>query len=65
MIARRSIAGVIFDPSACHAHCEYAELGVMELFSSFGKVFLKEYHQICPKTKPVDQYDDRIALYGL
>jgi 1-phosphatidylinositol-3-phosphate 5-kinase len=64
-IADRSTADVIFDSSACHAHREYAELGVMKLFSSFGKVFLKEYHWICPKTEPVDQYDHGIALYGL
>lgn len=55
---------VIFDPSACYAHSEF-ELGIMKMFGGFGGSFLKEYHDLCPKTEPVDEYDDRIRLYEL
>lgn len=53
---------VVFDPSACYAHNEY-ELGIMHMFGGFGGTFLREYHALCPKTEPVDEYDDRVALY--
>lgn len=26
---------------------------------------MKDYHQMCPKTEPVSEYDDRIKLYEL
>ncbi|KAF2731020.1 Ketosamine-3-kinase [Polyplosphaeria fusca] len=55
---------VVYDPSACYAHSEF-ELGIMKMFGGFGGAFLKEYHSICPKTEPVDEYDDRIKLYEL
>jgi len=63
-IADGPIADVIFDPSACYAHSEY-ELGMMRMFGGFGKAFFNEYHRLCPKTEPVDEYDDRITLYEL
>ncbi|KAH7381527.1 Fructosamine/Ketosamine-3-kinase [Pyrenochaeta sp. MPI-SDFR-AT-0127] len=55
---------VIFDSSACYAHNEY-ELGIMKMFGGFGAGFLKEYHELCPKTEPVNEYDDRVKLYEL
>lgn len=55
---------VIFDSSACYAHSEF-ELGIMKMFGGFGGSFLKEYHDLCPKTEPVDEYDDRVKLYEL
>lgn len=55
---------LVFDPSACYAHSEY-ELGIMKMFGGFGGSFLKEYHELCPKTEPVEEYEDRIALYEL
>ena len=55
---------VIFDPSACYAHNEY-ELGIMKMFGGFGGGFLTRYHQLCPKTEPVGEYSDRVALYEL
>lgn len=55
---------VVYDPSACYAHSEY-ELGIMKMFGGFGGAFLKEYHGICPKTEPVEEYEDRVALYEL
>ena len=55
---------VVFDPSTCYAHSEY-ELGIMRMFGGFGKAFLKEYHEICPKSEPVGEYDDRVSLYEL
>jgi protein-ribulosamine 3-kinase len=55
---------VIYDPSAFYAHSEY-ELGIMKMFGGFGGSFLVEYHKLCPKTKPVSEYSDRVALYEL
>ncbi|CAO2657789.1 Nn.00g039150.m01.CDS01 [Neocucurbitaria sp. VM-36] len=55
---------VVFDSSACYAHNEY-ELGIMKMFGGFGGSFLKEYHELCPKTEPVDEYEDRVKLYEL
>ena len=54
----------IFDSSACYAHNEY-ELGIMKMFGGFGGSFLKEYHDLCPKTEPIEEYDDRVKLYEL
>lgn len=68
--SRGSIGGddvvqdVVYDPSACYAHSEY-ELGIMKMFGGFGGSFLREYHQLVPKTEPVDEYEDRVALYEL
>lgn len=58
------IEEVVYDSSACYAHNEY-ELGIMKMFGGFGGSFLKDYHKLCPKTEPVDEYEDRIALYEL
>ncbi|KAF2704027.1 Ketosamine-3-kinase [Pleomassaria siparia CBS 279.74] len=55
---------VVYDPSACYAHSEY-ELGIMKMFGGFGGSFLKEYHELCPKTEPVNEYEDRVRLYEL
>jgi protein-ribulosamine 3-kinase len=55
---------VVYDPSACYAHSEY-ELGIMKMFGGFGGSFLKDYHELCPKTEPVKEYEDRVKLYEL
>jgi protein-ribulosamine 3-kinase len=55
---------VIYDSSACYAHSEF-ELGIMKMFGGFGGNFLEEYHQLVPKTEPVEEYADRVALYEL
>ncbi|EMC97753.1 hypothetical protein BAUCODRAFT_31752 [Baudoinia panamericana UAMH 10762] len=55
---------IVFDSSACYAHSEY-ELGIMKMFGGFGASFLSEYHKLVPKTEPVDEYPDRVALYEL
>jgi len=54
----------VYDPSACYAHSEY-ELGIMQLFGGFDGTFMKKYHELCPKTEPVAEYEDRIMLYEL
>ena len=53
---------VVFDPSACYAHNEY-EFGIMRMFGGFGGKFWSEYHDMVPKTEPVDEYEDRLSLY--
>jgi protein-ribulosamine 3-kinase len=55
---------VIFDSSACYAHNEY-EFGIMKMFGGFGGSFMEDYHKLCPKTEPVDEYNDRVKLYEL
>jgi len=61
---KQGIQDVAYDSSAFYAHNEY-ELGIMKMFGGFGQSFLEEYHQTCPKTEPVEEYDDRVALYEL
>lgn len=55
---------VVFDSSACYAHSEF-ELGMMKMFGGFGSGFLTEYHQLVAKAEPIDEYEDRVALYEL
>ncbi|KAL8726642.1 MAG: hypothetical protein Q9166_006601 [cf. Caloplaca sp. 2 TL-2023] len=59
-----AVEDVVFDPSAVYGHSEY-ELGIMNMFGGFGKGFFDEYHKICPKTLPVEEYGDRVSLYEL
>lgn len=63
-IAGRPVEDVIFDPSAFYAHSEY-ELAIMSIFGGFSKAFFAEYHKLCPKTEPIEEYDDRISLYEM
>ncbi|KAF2089821.1 Ketosamine-3-kinase [Saccharata proteae CBS 121410] len=58
------VEDVVYDPSACYAHSEY-EIGIMKMFGGFGKTFFDEYHRLCPKTEPVEEYEDRVKLYEL
>ena len=37
----------------------------MRMFGGFGQSFMKEYHELCPKTEPRDEYEDRVSLYEL
>ncbi|KAG9951941.1 Ketosamine-3-kinase, partial [Aureobasidium melanogenum] len=55
---------IIYDSSAFYAHNEF-DGGIMRMFGGFGGSFFKEYHEIVPKTEPVDEYEDRLALYEL
>ena len=59
-----AVEDVVFDPSAVYGHSEY-ELGIMNMFGGFGKSFFDEYHKLCPKTLPVEEYQDRVKLYEL
>ncbi|MCJ1302071.1 1-phosphatidylinositol-3-phosphate 5-kinase [Hypocenomyce scalaris] len=61
---RGGVEDVVFDPSSCYAHGEY-ELGIMKMFGGFGGAFMREYHEVCPKTEPVGEYEDRVSLYEL
>ncbi|OAX85321.1 hypothetical protein ACJ72_00286 [Emergomyces africanus] len=61
-LAGRRVEEVIYDPSSFYGHSEY-ELGIMRMFGGFGGRFLEEYHRLCPKTEPVGEYEDRVALY--
>lgn len=56
--------GRIFDSSACYAHSEF-DLGIMSMFGGFDSSFFSDYHKLCPRAEPKDEYDDRINLYKL
>lgn len=60
----RRAEAVVFDPSAVYGHSEY-DLGIMKMFGGFGAAFWSEYGELVPKSEPVKEYDDRIALYEL
>lgn len=55
---------VIFDPSAFYGSREY-DWGIMKMFGGFDREFEREYHTICPKMEPVEEYSVRIRLYEL
>lgn len=57
------IEDVVFDPSASYSHSEF-DIGIMKMFGGFSSLF-SEYHKLCPKTEPADEYEDRVALYEL
>jgi protein-ribulosamine 3-kinase len=50
------MSGVIFDPSAVYGHNEY-EIGIQKMFGGFGSSFFNEYHNLVPKTEPVEEYE--------
>lgn len=54
---------VVYDPSSAWAHSEF-EMGIMKIFGGFSGV-MKEYHELKPKDKPIEEYEDRVELYEL
>ncbi|KAF9535639.1 fructosamine kinase PKL/CAK/FruK [Crepidotus variabilis] len=63
-VDRSSGQPVIFDPASYYGHNE-ADLSIARMFGGFPQAFYKTYHEIRPKTEPVDQYDHRANLYEL
>lgn len=67
---RGSIAGrggveeVVYDPSCVYGHSEY-ELGIMHMFGGYDGTFWDEYFKLVPKCEPVEEWEERIALYKL
>ncbi|KAJ9654675.1 hypothetical protein H2198_006342 [Neophaeococcomyces mojaviensis] len=57
-----AVEDLVFDPSAVYGHSEY-DHGIMNMFGGFSSSFWKEYFSHVPKTEPVEEYEDRIALY--
>lgn len=56
---------MVFDAAAFYAHNEY-ELGIWRReMVRFGKPFFKQYLRNFPPSEPVEQFDDRNALYVL
>jgi protein-ribulosamine 3-kinase len=49
---------VVFDPSVVYGHSE-CEIGIQRMFGGFGSDYWKEYHEIVPKTEPVEEYEVR------
>lgn len=37
----------------------------MRMFGGFGPGFEREYHKLKPKDEPVEEFEDRVALYEL
>eukprot|EP01057_Protomagalhaensia_wolfi_P001991 Protomagalhaensia_wolfi_Nauph_80__1990@NODE_2259_length_1147_cov_3_294224_g1764_i0_p1_GENE_NODE_2259_length_1147_cov_3_294224_g1764_i0NODE_2259_length_1147_cov_3_294224_g1764_i0_p1_ORF_typecomplete_len321_score63_15Fructosamin_kin/PF03881_14/6_7e79APH/PF01636_23/2_6e05_NODE_2259_length_1147_cov_3_294224_g1764_i04966 len=57
-----ALEAVVFDPGSCFAHSEY-ELGIMQMFGGFYRDFWNQYHQEVPMSDPIEEYNDRVALY--
>ncbi len=55
---------VVFDPSSVYGHAEY-ELGIMRMFGGYSPSFWREYAALVPKDEPVEEWEDRLALYEL
>ncbi|KAG8896817.1 hypothetical protein FRB99_008624 [Tulasnella sp. 403] len=55
---------IIFDPASYYGHNE-ADLAIARIFGGFPATFFTEYHKNRPKTPPVEEYDERVALYEL
>ncbi|GAA5961992.1 hypothetical protein JCM3765_007187 [Sporobolomyces pararoseus] len=55
---------IIFDPSSYYGHSE-AELGMTRMFGGFSSNFYEAYHQVLPKSEPVEDYDTRLDCYEL
>lgn len=53
-----------FDSPCSYAHSEY-DLAPMRMFGGFSTGFFSEYHNLVPRTHPVEEYDDRMELYQL
>jgi len=63
-IGNGGVEEVVFDPSSCWAHREF-EFGIMRMFGGFGVGFEREYFEITGRDEPVEEYEDRVALYEL
>ncbi|KAL5527790.1 hypothetical protein ACEPAG_6591 [Sanghuangporus baumii] len=55
---------VVYDPSSFYGHSE-ADLAIARIFGGFGSIFFNKYHELHPKTEPVNQYELRVDLYEL
>lgn len=55
-----AVEEVVFDPSSCYAHHEFDQ-GIMQMF---GPSLSEEYFQLCFKTEPVEEFEDRMKLYA-
>ena len=55
---------VVYDPSSVYGHSEY-EIGIMKMFGGFGGGFWSEYEKLVEKSEPVEEWEDRVALYEL
>ncbi|KFA52954.1 hypothetical protein S40293_09407 [Stachybotrys chartarum IBT 40293] len=57
--------GIVYDPASFWAHNEY-ELGNWRPERNlFTQEYFEAYHSHIPKSQPVEDYDDRNALYAL
>ncbi|GAA5866813.1 hypothetical protein JCM8547_003571 [Rhodosporidiobolus lusitaniae] len=57
-------APITFDPSSWYGHSE-ADLGITHMFGGFSPAFYERYHELVPKTEPVEEYEQRQQLYEL
>ncbi|KAG8971981.1 hypothetical protein FRB90_010342 [Tulasnella sp. 427] len=66
---------IIFDPASYYGHNEAdlptchvnvdSSLSIARIFGGFGAPFFEEYHKHRPKSQPVEEYEERVALYEL
>ncbi|POY72096.1 hypothetical protein BMF94_4903 [Rhodotorula taiwanensis] len=60
--SRDRTSPIIFDPASYYGHSE-ADLGIMPMFGGFSTAFFERYHELVPKSEPVDEYKQRLQLY--
>ncbi|KAF2754716.1 hypothetical protein EJ05DRAFT_130934 [Pseudovirgaria hyperparasitica] len=64
-VERGSGRTMIFDAASFWGHNEY-ELGYwLPEHNKFGVDYFEAYHELVPRSEPVEDYDDRIRLYAL
>ncbi|GAA5903461.1 hypothetical protein JCM5296_006260 [Sporobolomyces johnsonii] len=57
-------APITFDPASYYGHSE-ADLGITRMFGGYTPDFYRRYHELVPKSEPVDEYEQRLDLYEL
>lgn len=63
-IGKGGLEEVVFDPSSSYSHGEF-EWGIMRMFGGFGGAFEREYYELKGNDEPVEEWEDRVALYEL
>ncbi|KAM0754328.1 Ketosamine-3-kinase [Meredithblackwellia eburnea MCA 4105] len=53
-----------FDPASYYGHSE-ADLGITHMFGGFTSAFYSRYHEVIPRSHPVEEYEQRMWLYEL
>ncbi|KIM98368.1 hypothetical protein OIDMADRAFT_43383 [Oidiodendron maius Zn] len=56
---------IIYDPASFYAHNEYELGNWLPQRNKFSRKYFSMYHSHIPKSIPIEDYDDRLALYAM